>query len=34
MAYDADSKSVGCTPVRVQVPPPAVMYKPRNFKKS
>ena len=25
MADDADSKSVGCTPVRVQVPPPAVM---------
>ena len=24
MADDADSKSVGCTPVRVQVPPPAV----------
>lgn len=29
MADDADSKSVGCTPVRVQVPPPALVIKPR-----
>mgnify|MGYP006862748811 CR=1 FL=1 len=26
MADDADSKSVGCTPVRVQVPPPALSH--------
>ena len=31
MADDADSKSVGCTPVRVQVPPPAVKNSPSGY---
>ena len=34
LADEADSKSVGGNAVRVQVPPPALFYKPYKFNKS